>query len=532
MKHKKIFDNLVFLAVLLIGISFWATWIITSHPKHAIVSWDEGFHGGAALFISYILKDPANIKDYLYFAKDFVNGLLLYMPLWWLTAGTMGAIFTPSIEIYRFTTLIFSVLSIILIALFTKSISNTKSAIIAAATLAFAPIFIVYSHLMMIEVPLLFSSSLAIIVFYVYLTKEELKKRDLLVTLIAFVLGVLTKVTAIALIFGTVFSFGLLIFLFFKNDKIYKQSLKTSFEKQAYKLVYKRFYSFWTVIFLLSSALTFLIYQIIPEVFFKVNMLSIYINQMKQMSGEQSNFLTVIVRTLFDNFTFYFTDFSHMPALTTIWFGSLLALLIIKRDLLTYFLLIWTLVNYFLFSAVKPQAIQYILPIFVPLSIATGIFWGQVLNFRKNEINYAVLVFLVVGIGFTGLFYLDASESIVWRNSLTYQQQASQYVIENAKFGDRILSTGDGTRFLIHLYDTNKKLQPINAAKYKCTTAMEKIIDWIIIDNGPQSPIKIEVINDSDWLNVKHFPSMTEPTLILKNNLPNNKSFNCPKILH
>lgn len=110
----------LFIISLLIGILIWGIWVIVSHPQNAIVSWDEGFHGGAALFISKGLRNNFDFKSYSYILNDFKNGIIWYLPLWWGSAGLMGAIFNTSVEIYRLATLIFSALSIALIGFFCK----------------------------------------------------------------------------------------------------------------------------------------------------------------------------------------------------------------------------------------------------------------------------------------------------------------------------------------------------------------------------------------------------------------------------
>ncbi len=487
--------------VLIVGVFRWTTWVITTHPAHAIVSWDEGFHGGSALFISQSLRNNFAFKDYTYILNDFKNGAIWYPPLWLILAGPLGAVFGPSVEIYRIATLIFSIFSIILIVYFVKSVLDFKAAIIAGLTLVFVPTFVVYSHLMMREVPLLFAVSLTLLFFYRYLTKPKLSSLDLLLTSAAFFIGVLAKIIGIVLIFGTILGFGLFLFLFHKKSEIWT-----------------RFYSRWTLYFLGTAILTFFIYREFTISVLNADPLFFHLDQTKQMAGDQSRILIVLVKTVINNLRFYLTDFSHMPALTVLWIGSLFAYALLKRSLLSYFLLIWVVVTYISFTAFKPQAVQYVMSIFSPLSVATGLFWGEFLRYRKPLISNLLFVFFIFSVIWLGIFHLDKTETIFWRTMITNQEKTVQYVVENARSGERVISSGDGTRFLIRLLGDKKKLQTINGAASTCPESIQDSTEWAILDYGPQNPIRLKGISDNDyWVKQASFENSIDGIHVFKN---------------
>lgn len=489
-----------FAFILFFGIFLWAYWVINSHPQGAIVSWDEGFHGGSALFISQSLRDNFSFGDYTYILNDFKNGMIWYPPLWLFLAGPMGAVFGPSVEIYRTATLIFSILSIILIIYFVKSISNFKAAIIAGLTLAFTPIFIVYSHLMMREIPNLFGITLPLLLFYKYLTITKPNPKLLLFTAFAFALGVLAKVVSIVIIFVTVFCFGVILYLFYRKDYLWR-----------------RFCSRWTFYFLIIGFLTFNLFRIFTQKILNADLLFFHLEQTKQLSGSQVNILIVAIKTFFENIPFYFRDFSHMPALTVFWFGSFLSYIIVRRSILSIFLMVWLVVIYIAFSAVKPQAPQYLLPIFAPLSIGVGLFWNEVLASLRRYTSVAFVV-LIIGIVWLELIHLDRTETIGWRTLITNQDRAATFVVDNAQLGDRVISSGDGTRFLIRLLGLKKKLQTINGAAPVCPESIQDSTEWAILEYGPQNPVRLKGIIDNDsWVKQTSFKNSIEPISVFKN---------------
>lgn len=492
--------NFIFVSTLIISLAIWAYLVVSTHQKDSVVSWDEGFHGGTALFISESLKHNLNFSEFTYILNDFKNGMIWYLPLWSSTAGILGAIFGPSVEIFRMATLFFAILSIVLVAYFAKNIAGNKAGILAALILATVPIFIVYSHLMMIEMPLLFSTSLALVVFYRYLTKEKITKKDTLLTAVSFVIGVSTKVTAVALILGTVIVLGILLKLFSSKSRI------TS-----------RFYSKTTLYSVLAALLTFLMFRAFTREILNADLIAFYLSQNKQLSGQQGNFIWLALQNLAHNFTFYFRDLTHMPALSVFWIGSSLGYFILKRSFLSVFLWTWIVISFLIFTMVKPQAVQYILPVFTPIALASGLFWAELLRLRSNIVRKWLFLALAFFIPWLGLINLENTETIGWRNTITYQQSAASFVAQNANYGDRVITTGDGSRFLVRLTGLSKKLQTVNGAAPNCTQFIQDSIEWGILDNGPQSPIVLNELQNGNWLKAAVFRGSEQNTFVVKN---------------
>lgn len=491
--------NLLFFSGLSLGILFWSIWIIVSHPQHAIVSWDEGFHGGAALFISEGIRNYLNFGKFTYILNDFKNGLVWYPPLWLFVAGPLGAIFGPSVQIYRFSTLVFSILSIYLAAAFTRKIQGVKAAIITVVTLAFVPVFVVYSHLMMIEVPLLFSVGFALSTFLIYLNKEKTSRSDYLWTSFAMVIGVMAKIVGVAIIFGTLTLYGAILFLFYRKN-----------------VQFRRFFSGYTLVILSCGLLTLQLYRAFDMHVLHADLLNFHINQTEQLTGHSGNILKTLVQTLKDNLGFYLTDFLHMLPVTILLIGSLIGYLVLDRSLLSIFLLAWVVTTYLVFSSVKPQAVQYVMSIFLPLAIATGLFWGRFLNLRNKITGNICFVSIAAGILVTELLFQNQTETWGWRNLVTNQDQAAQYVSEHANFGDRVISIGDGTRFLVRLFGFKKNLQTINGAAPICQESIQDSTEWLISDLGPQNPIQFKDLH-SNWVRLASYSGVNEPTMVFKN---------------
>lgn len=493
-------DLLWFYVAFSLFILIWGYWNISSHSPNSIVSWDEGFHGGSALFISESLRNNFNFLEHTYILNDFKNGIIWYLPLWVSLAGLLGAIFGPSLEIFRFSTFVFATLSLLLVASFVKKVSDFKSAAIATITLAFSPIFIVYSHLMMLEVPLLFSTSLSLIFFFRFLFKPKLTRFDYFITFVAFSLGVLTKITAIALIYAVVLTFGVILYLFFRESYIFK-----------------RFFSKHVIFFLLTSFITFTVYRLTTKFLLNADMLTFHLNQMSTMSGEESFSALNVFKILEKNLLFYTNDFLHMVPLAFFWIASSVSYFIVKRSLLSVFLSVWIIVDYIIFSSVKPQSVQYLLSIFAPISIATGLFWGDFFKNLEVKLKTLYFIFLILLIAMSGVLSLPSSETYHWRNLLTRQYDAVGFVVKNSKIGDRIISSGDGTRFLIRLLGSKKRLQTINGAATICKQSINDSTEWAIADFGPQNPIELSFTSEKNWKLVNVFPNSINDIKIFKN---------------
>lgn len=521
-RPKFLKSQVIFSLFLLLGLLLWGKWVIDTHPAHAVVSWDEGFHGGSALFFTQAIRNIFSIKDYLYLARDFNVGLTWFLPLWSTSAGLLGAILGPSVEVYRLTTLIFAAASLLLIAFFAKKVGGYKAGLIAAATLAFFPTFVIYSHLMMQELPLLFSTSLALILFFRYLTKPRVSKFDIFLTSLSFALGVATKVTAIAVVLGVIMLFGLMILIFFKNT-----------------LYYRRYFSIFTILFVGSSLFTFCLFRYLTGKFLNVDLLSAYLSQTAQLSQGDSNIIILLLKTLYQDMTYYLGDFLRMPALAVVFGGSLFAYFVLKRSIIAYFLLAWVAAIYLIFSAVKPHSPQYLLSIFVPLSVGVGLFFGEFISNIKRIPSFFLIWVAIAGIVLLELMYFGSASTIGWRKTVTNQDLAVDYVIAHSKPGDRVFAVGDGTSFLLKMATLNKHIQVVNGASKLCPQSIQDSIEWAIADYGPQNLYHMVEVQQSNWFKRISFTNLATSADVysntkLNNPLQFNNSWeweNCPRLL-
>ncbi len=491
------YPSLLLISFLIVA---WSCFVVWTHPKNAIVSWDEGFHGGAALYLTEGLRHSFDFNPFIYIRNDFINGVIWYPPLWLLLAGGLGAVFSPSVGIFRLATLLFSILSLYLIFYFVRSIANFKAALVATVTLAFSPIFVIYSHIMMREIPLLFSVAVALIFFYRYLTKPKLSKWDVFLTGLALCLGVWSKIIGIVLIFGTVISFGILSHFLFKKS-----------------LIYQRFFSERTLFLLWTSYLVFLSYRYYTRTFLHADMIEFFLGQSAQMSSGETNLLLASAANFFKDASFYLKDSMRMLPLGIFWIGSFLGYIVWKRSIFGLYLLVWVIVTYFSFTAVKPHATQYILSIYVPIAVGVGLFWGEIFRLRSKLVQKVLYIFLILDITLLGIFYLPYSDVVVWRNAVTNQEVAVARVLEMAQPGDRVIVNGDGTRFLISLGGVDKKIQTINGVLPICPEVVSDSSDLAIDDTGPQNPIELKGLDDPTWQLLEKFDSLIRPISIYVN---------------
>lgn len=497
---KPLTQNILFWIFLLVFLTLWSFWVVSTHKVGAIVSWDEGFHGGSALYLTEIIRSGFKIEGLGYIRDDFLNGLIWYPPLWLIPAGVMGSIFGPSVEIYRLTTLLFALGSVLMISLFVKSIKGIRAGIITALTLALTPSFIVYSHLMMREVPLLFAVSAALLAFYRYITLKKITAWDLLLTAVAFIVGVQAKIVGIGIVFGVVILVTGLVYFRAKKS-----------------LSWKRIQNRWMVYFSALGIGSFFLYRLIILKFLRADMILFYLGQNSEMTKDNSFFPLIFIKTMFSSVTFYMQDFMHMPVWSSFLVSALIGYVIFKRNFLSFFLLIWVFVTYFIFSAVKPQAPLYLLSIYAPLSIAAGLFWGEIFSFKSSFLTHILFVFLAAGIISTNLLNLKNTETWMWRDLITNQDKAVEYVVAQSEFGDRVVSSGDGTRFLLRLAGFDKKIQTINGAGLYCPQALQDSTEWAIVDSGPQNPLPAPDLFDPRWKKMKVINNSLNEIDIYKN---------------
>ncbi len=494
-----------FSLIILLGVTLWGIAVILAHPAHAIVSWDEGFHGGAALFVTQVLRHHFDFYPYTYILSDFINGVIWYPPLWLIVSGILGALEGPSVEVYRFSTLLFGVTTLVLVAFFSRSIGGKKAGFFAALVLAVNPVFIIYSHLMMREVPLLFGVSLALLFYFRYLIRPKVNRFDLVVTTLAFAVAALSKIMAVAIIPATITIFGIFLFTFYRAT-----------------LVWQRFYSRPTAFFLGAMLISFLSYRYLVLKTLNADMIQFFLGQSSSLGGEK-NLLILTLHNFISGWDYYLQIFSQMPLFSLVWLVSLASLVIFQRKPISFYLLIWVIVTYLAFTVVRPLAYQYIMSIYAPLSVATGLLWAGWLDKKVSVRRSLIFCLVFVAAIILGLSSFDKTASIIWWKTITNQDQVAAEVVQNAHEGDRVVVSGDGNIFLLHLLGESKKIQTINGAAKVCSQTLEDSAEWAIADFGPQDPIGLTKFDLTTWQKFAGNSNDTGATTIYHNPEAGNK---------
>jgi hypothetical protein len=475
----------------LIGGSIIATTLALTHPSGAIISFDEGFHGGAALYFDQVVRQKLGLTtlflDPIYIQKEFSNGITLYPPLWTVVATKLSLIFGPSTTVYRAATSLFYIAAIMLAYWFV--LKNTKQqlpAILTAGIIATIPMIAIYSHLMMLEVPLLVGITAMVTSFFL-LAHGKIKRTwySLVIIALTFLLAPLTKLPALPIAWLIIICYIIGSSILFWRSRLYRDFLKPEI----------------IVFALLSFGAVYYTIQWIQSAF-GVNMLEFFVGQTQ--AGVKENPLTQALELAWAKKHFYLRDFLHIPHLMVIWFGSLVGYMAWKRTPLSVFLLIWTLVTYAAFSGVQPQVPQYIMPLYAPLGIATALMIfdasEQLAKRMKGRANQLAIGITCVVVALQ-LIALPKSEAYGWRTKHTGQEEAVRVIAERAKFGDRIISWHDGDAYAIRVATLDKYMQIINGTTQTCPAAMRDSFEWALVVHEPPyiSTIDDAVLKQSPW---------------------------------
>ena len=449
---------------------------IATHLTGAPVSFDEGFHGEAALFFGQTLYHfVPGVHTVLprYLFSELSNGVTLYPPAWALLAGLSSLFFGAKIFVFRaVTSFFYGALILMCYWLIIRTTRSQKAALLTALAVATSPLIVVYSNLMMLEVPLAWGIAACLICFYLY-AFDYLKpgRSTTLWIMLVFALGVNTKIVALPIILGTMLTFAVLTSILFYRQKAYRHFLKPEF-----------------LLFILAGALTLGAYIYLENRFLHVNMLDFHLSQTANLEGGQKAGALAEAWNIFrTHYSFYLRDFRHMPLLTDLWFGSLALYLVWKRTPLALFLATWTAVCWIVFSSVMPQAVQYILPIYVPLAIAASLMLVELLSFIKAaRLQNALYIWICVSLSTAQLAAISLTESSGYRLNDSDQEAAAEYIAEHAAVGDRVLSWFDGNTFAVRMAGFDKKLQIVQGGEEICSQAMSDSVEWAI-DIRPES---------------------------------------------
>ena len=441
MKRKVPLWLLVFLGAVIASVI-----IAIFHQQSAIISFDEGFHGGGALFLNqafhhYILQQKTTSISYL--LGEFANGITLYPPLWAMVAAGVSLVFGPTTEVFRLSTGVFYVASIMTVYFLVKlATKRDQPAVLSAAIVGTMPMVILYSNLMMLEVPQMWGVMAMVAGFFMY--SNGLIPRNLkyfLLVGVVFLLGPLTKLPAIVVAWSIIGLFIALSSILFCRQRYYRNFLKPEL-----------------LLFPIISFLGIASYILIEIRFLHVNMINFYIGQ--SQGSVSGNPLIKALYAAWQSREFYLRDFRHIPVMSTIWVGSVILYFLWKRTPFSILLVAWAFGVYACFSAVNPQVPQYIMSIYPPLAIGTALAISEITSFIKlKHLRLASTLLLTAVLVFFQIKDINKSEAYGWFSQATYQQEAADLLVSQAKPGDKVLVWHDGTTYVIQVAGLKKQLE-------------------------------------------------------------------------
>lgn len=504
MSDSRSSDRLI-ITLLVAGIAVWTWFVIFGHPGEAVISFDEGFHGGIALYFAKVLTAifaGHSIEPLAGLRGEFNNGIIFYPPLWNMVAGFLGWLIGPSTAVFRATTTLFGVASLGVIYAFTRQVANNRAALLAVIALATAPIFYIYSHLMMLEVPLLFGVTIALLGYYYYLSAATVRWPTILLVTLAFAVGVQGKVIGIAVIFLTLGLYGLTLLV------AARRSSQCS-----------RFFAWPTLLFTVVAILSWYAYIWLVRHYLHADMLGFFLDQSKGQAGSPLGPVGSFARTVWHNKDFYRRDFLHYPLLAAVWFGSLAGYLVWRRSLLAAFLFVFGLANWIIFSGVMPQVPQYILPIFAPLAIATGLMLNDIVDtYVPTSFRWAAFAAVAVVLASLQISAISKSETYGWREQISRQGEAAAYIAERAQKTDRVLVWSDGTIYALRLAGYSKNLAIVNG-NYREHAVLESVVaEWAIIEPDRDQDSRLQRLLQSDWKERTQLPISGGVVYVLQKN--------------
>ncbi|MBU6389266.1 phospholipid carrier-dependent glycosyltransferase [Patescibacteria group bacterium] len=465
--------------------------LAATHPDSSVISFDEGFHGGGAFavreYLLYLVHYPVLSIAPKYLVREFFNGLALYPPLWAATGGLASLVFGASVVVFRAVTTGCYILTLLLVYWAVKKVTRSIVAgLVCLAILATVPLVMIYSNLMMLEVPLLLGVTYMALTFYLY-SFDLLPRTPLVVILltIGFGLASLTKIAAFDLALGITVGSAIILSTLFYRQKIYR-----------------RFWKWELILFLLTAYASLHAYIVWGAHYFHIDMTNFYQSQSK--GGSTDPFWLYSLKLAWSNREFYFRDFRHMPLLSLTWVGSLVVYALWRRTPFAVFLLTWACGTYIAFSAVLPQVPQYLMPIYAPLAIATGLMvvgLGEWLFARKRQYRMALTVLLTAWIVIVQIHDMPYSETYDWRAKQTGVEAAAAYLASHANRYDRVITWQDGATLAVRLAAFNQEVQLENGASQICPDAMRDSYMWALSVNEPPllSAEDQQVLNSPPW---------------------------------
>ncbi len=489
---------------MLLGAGTLALLSALTHPRGAIISFDEGFHGGAALFFQemarYLLHIIPNSPRYL--ESEFANGVTLYPPLWTLLASFLGFIFGPSTAIYRAATLVFYVFGIILSYGFVRTIRKSIPAGVGAALLfATTPMIFIYSHLMMLEVPLLVSTMAMIFGFYLY-TKGIIRRRarNIIILTLVFAVAPLAKLPELPVAWVIIAGYIVASSVLFWRQRFYRRFLKPEL-----------------ALFFIVSFIPLALYIALVKHYLHVDMIDFFIGQSNE--GANKSPLLYLIYLSWTHRDFYLRDFLHMPTLSLVWLISLIGYAVWKRSALSLLLVVWAVGIYFAFSGVSPQVPQYIMPIYAPLALAVALFVYDLIMLLRTPFKWHIFTVTLVLLVMLQINAIPKSEGYGWRTKITGQEQTAQWIADHANQGDRVITWHDGTFYAIRLAGLSQRLQIMHGGPTICAQGLRDSIEWVTEINEPPltEPEYDAILKQAPWQEVQRFGQGVAATALYHN---------------
>jgi hypothetical protein len=493
--------------VLLYGVAI-SVVIVRLHPADAIISFDEGFHGGAALFFREMVRHVLHLGSGprpTYLIGEFTNGVTLYPPIWTVVTGGLSLFLGRSIDIFRLGTICFYIASILFTYWAVRRATQRESAgVFAALALSTVPMVVIYSHLMMLEVPLLLGIEYTVVMFF--LTVQGLiPRKPWLIAAIAlgFFCSSLTKLAAFPVSWLVVAAWMVLMVI--------------CFPKSGY---IKKFWRWELLLYFIASLASIVLFVKAESWLLHAN--TVAFHETQTQVGDTVSPLAHALRLAWSNREFYLRDFRHMPGLTWVWFGSVALYALWKRTPFALLLPVWTLGIYAVFSAVLPQVPQYITSIYAPLTIGVAVVLDSLVQYIPRLSGRVLLG----GAGIVALCSwqvatIPASEGYQWYSGETGQMQAAQYIAANAKPLDRVLTWHDGTTLALRLAGYDKNLQIHNAGQQVCANALNDSYEWGLSVHQPPGLSELDeaTLTGSAWEATRGFDPQDQ-TVVYHNTQP------------
>lgn len=464
-----------------------------THPADSVISFDEGFHGGSALFLFEAIRHVlglTSLADHpVYLYREFTNGVTLYPPLWKITAAALAFVFGPSTATFRATTSLFYGAALMLTAWFAAAATRSRRAgAIALIVLATMPMVMIYSHLMMLEVPLMTGVTAMVVCFYA-ITMGLIPRTfpTIALTTLVFIFAPLTKLPALPVAWAIIVAFATLSSAAFYRQRFYRRFLRPEIFLWLAASLASVYVSVWGI-----------------KTVFGINMIDFFIRQSQNQTSHVGahNPLLRAAELAWSNRDFYLRDFRHMPWLAFTWSGAVVVYLLIKRHALAILLACWVVVTYAAFSGVSPQVPQYIMPIYVPLALAPALLIDELgRRLPSLKVAWTVTALLTLGLGLIQIGAMAKSEGYGWRANRPGYELAATALARQASPGERVVAWYDGVIYALRVQGLQSRLQIAHGGAEGCLDAIGNSFDWAIVTNVPPfaTAAELAILNHAPW---------------------------------